>query len=283
MSSSNPAVQNLELLKYPRTPHLQGSRLQAGDDGSDQVPYSALAGRYLVVEEKLDGGNAGLSFDAGGELLLQSRGHYLVGGGRERQFNLFKHWAVAHAPRLLEVLDDRYLMFGEWLHKKHTVYYDRLPHYFCEFDVWDRARQLFLTTAARAHLLGSVPVLPVPVLYAGIAPRRLEDLLELLRPSLARSAQWRTSFETTLTREGLDLGRAWAQTDRSELAEGLYLKVEDEHQTLQRYKWVRADFVQAILDSAQHHAEQPFVPNGLAEGVDIFAPELHVRWPEVNA
>lgn len=278
--SSSPTLHNVELFKYPRTAHLEGSRLQPGDDGSDQAPYSALAGRWIVVEEKLDGGNAGLSFDGGGELLLQSRGHYLAGGGRERQFNLYKRWAVAHQARLLEVLEDRYLLFGEWLHKKHTVYYDQLPHYFCEFDVWDKSRCCFLSTPARMALLQGVPVLPVPVLYAGPAPRRLADLLALLRPSLARSKHWRASFERTIEREGLDLARAWNQCDRSDLAEGLYLKVEEDERTVGRYKWVRADFVQAILDSAVHHAEQPFVPNGLAPGVDIFAPELSQRWPE---
>ena len=144
---------NLELLKYPRTPHLQGSRLQDGDTDTGQVRYAALAGQWLVVEEKLDGANAGISFTAGGELRLQSRGHYLTGGGRERQFNLFKQWASAHEHWLLERLEDRFVLYGEWLHKKHSVFYDRLPHYFCEFDVWDRATGLFLSTAARRCLL----------------------------------------------------------------------------------------------------------------------------------
>lgn len=275
------SLHNLEILKYPRTPHLQGSRLQAGDEDADQAPWSELVGRYIVVEEKLDGGNAGLSFDGAGELLLQSRGHYLVGGGRERQFNLYKRWAQAHGDRLLQRLEDRYLMYGEWLHKKHSLYYDQLPHYYCEFDVYDRARGFFLSTPARHALLAQLPVLSVPVLYAGLAPRRIEDLLALLRPSLARSIQWRSAFEQTVAREGLDLVRAWRQCDRSDLAEGLYIKVEDGQRTLARYKWVRADFVQAILDSAQHHAEQPFIPNGLAPGVDLYAPTLTHGWPEL--
>lgn len=75
--------------------------------------------------------------------------------------------------------------------------------------------------------------------------------------------------------------RAWRQCDRSDLAEGLYIKVEDGERTLARYKWVRADFVQAILDSAQHHAEQPFIPNGLTPGVDLYAPMLSHIWPEL--
>ena len=36
------------ILKYPRTPHLEGSRLQAGDEDLSQVPFSHLKGKYLV-------------------------------------------------------------------------------------------------------------------------------------------------------------------------------------------------------------------------------------------
>ena len=266
------------LLKYPRTPHLEGSRLQEGDEGHDQVPYSVLAGRYIVVEEKLDGGNCGLSYDAAGEQLLQSRGHYLTGGGRERQFNLFKRWASAHADALLDRLGDRYVMYGEWLHKKHSVFYDALPHYFAEFDIWDREQQAFLSTSARAKVLAAAPVLPVPVLYAGTAPRSLKELKALVAPSLAKTSRWRQVFEHVVQREGLDVARAWTQVDKSDFAEGLYIKVEENGLTLERYKWVRADFVQTILDSARHHAEQPFVPNQLRPGVDIFSPTLTHGW-----
>ncbi|WP_018656286.1 RNA ligase family protein [Actinomadura flavalba] len=75
--------------RYPRTRHLAGSRLQPGDHDLAAAPFAEIAGRHLVVEEKLDGANAGISFDAAGTLLLQSRGHYLAGGPRERQFGTF--------------------------------------------------------------------------------------------------------------------------------------------------------------------------------------------------
>ena len=89
------------LHKYPRTHHLEGSRLQPGDEDSRSVPFADLAGRHLVVEEKLDGANAGMSFDAAGRLWLQSRGHFLTGGAREKHFALFKRWAaidIFHVP-----------------------------------------------------------------------------------------------------------------------------------------------------------------------------------------
>lgn len=271
-------AQSLELFRYPRTPHLEGSRLQEGDHGHDHVPYRDLRGLRLVVEEKLDGANTGISFSPAGDLLLQSRGHYLVGGGRERQFNFIKAWAQAHADWLLQRLEDRYVMYGETMSKKHSVFYDALPHHFFEFDVLDRRTGQFLSTAARRELLAGGPVLSVPVLYDGLAPARLADLKALLRPSLAKTARWRDAFEATVRREGLDLALAWKQCDKSDLSEGLYLKVEADGQTLGRYKWVRADFVQAILASEKHHSEQPYVPNQLAPGVDLYAPRPRVDW-----
>ncbi|MFY2817437.1 RNA ligase family protein [Achromobacter xylosoxidans] len=271
-------AQSLELFRYPRTPHLEGSRLQEGDHGHDHVPYRDLRGLRLVVEEKLDGANTGLSFSPAGDLLLQSRGHYLVGGGRERQFNFIKAWAQAHAGWLLQRLEDRYVMYGETLSKKHSVFYDALPHHFFEFDVLDRRTGAFLSTEARRELLAGGPVLSVPVLYDGLAPARLADLKALLRPSLAKTARWRDAFEATVRREGLDLALAWRQCDKSDLSEGLYIKVEADGRTLGRYKWVRADFVQAILAADKHHSEQPYVPNQLAPGVDLYAPRPRVDW-----
>lgn len=276
-------AQSLELFRYPRTPHLEGSRLQEGDQGHDHVPYRELRGLRLVVEEKLDGANTGISFSPAGELLLQSRGHYLVGGGRERQFNFIKAWAQAHADWLLQRLEDRYVMYGETMSKKHSVFYDALPHHFFEFDVLDRRTGQFLSTAARRELLAGGPVLSVPVLYDGLAPARLADLKALLRPSLAKTARWRDAFEATVRREGLDLALAWKQCDKSDLSEGLYLKVEADGQTLGRYKWVRADFVQAILASEKHHSEQPYVPNQLAPGVDLYAPRPRVDWDTLRS
>lgn len=51
------------IIKYPRTPHIEGSRLQPGDEDLSQIHFSEIASRPLVVEEKIDGANTALSFD----------------------------------------------------------------------------------------------------------------------------------------------------------------------------------------------------------------------------
>ncbi|MDP9915250.1 hypothetical protein J2W24_000885 [Variovorax boronicumulans] len=279
---SSLSLSSIPLLKYPRTAHLEGSRLQAGDTDDGQTPLSALQGLHVVIEEKLDGANAAVSFTSAGELLLQSRGHYLAGGAGERQFNLFKHWAAAHEAALLERLEDRYVMYGEWCFAKHSCWYDRLPAFFLEFDLYDRQAQCFLSTAARHALLAEGPVLSVPVLYEGEMPRSAKALRSLVQPSLARSADWKPAFEQAVRHEGQPLELVRQQTDLSNLAEGLYLKTESGGQVTGRYKWVRPDFVQTILDSGSHHSRRPVLPNQLAPGVDLYAPTPPVNWHDLG-
>ena len=156
----------MKILKYPRTRHVEGSRLQLGDKGDDK-PIAELRDQFLTVEEKVDGANCGISFHSDGKPRLQSRGHFLAGGYRERHFDLLKTWASVHAPRLFEVLGTRYVMYGEWMYAKHTVFYDQLAHYFLEFDIFDCEAQRFLSTAARRDLLNGHPVMPVPVVFPG--------------------------------------------------------------------------------------------------------------------
>ncbi|MBD3679445.1 MAG: RNA ligase family protein [Rhodobacteraceae bacterium] len=264
----------MEIVKYPRTRHLEGSRLQVGDMADDK-PLKELEGAPLVIEEKLDGANCAISFAEDGDLRLQSRGHFLTGGGRERHFGLLKTWAAAHAPRLQAALGARFVMYGEWLYAKHTVFYDRLPHYFMEFDVLDREASTFLSTPARRDLLKGLPVMPVPVLHAG--PIRGEAIARLVRPSLYKSANWRDALADAAAESGSRPDMVGAQTDDSDLAEGLYLKLESGTRVEDRFKFVRGDFVQALEASGGHWLDRPILPNRLAPGADIFAPVLGIE------
>jgi hypothetical protein len=258
------------LRKYPRTPHLAGSRLQPGDADLDQVPFADLAGRYLVVEEKLDGANSAISFAADGVLLLQSRGHYLTGGPRERHFAPFKAWAASVAPRLWPVLGDRYTVYGEWLYAKHTVFYDALPHYFCEFDVLDRHTGRFLGTDRRRDLLRDTPVVAVPVLGRGVW-HRLDQLTALMGDSTAKTPHWREALARAAAAAGVDPARAAAQTDPVDQMEGLYLKREEDGVVTGRYKWVRPSFSSTVLDSGSHWLDRPVLANQLADPGVLYA------------
>lgn len=266
MSAARP-----RLHKYPRTRHVEGSRLQPGDEGTGEVPFDELRGRHLVVEEKLDGANSAVSFGEDGELLLQSRGHYLEGGAREKHFDRLKGWATVHADALRARLGARYVMYGEWLYAKHTVFYDALPHWFMEFDVLDRASGVFLSTPARRELLAGLPVAQVPVLFEG-SPRSHAALVGLVGRSLYKSPAWRERLREAIEAQGIDVDRALRETDASDEAEGLYIKDEAGGEVVARYKYVRASFLTSVVDSGTHWLARPIVPNQLAPGVDLWAP-----------
>ena len=207
--------------KYPRTPHITGSRVQPGDEDLRGVSAEELLGRELIVEEKLDGSNSGVSFDAGGRLLLQSRGHFPDGGARERHFALFKSWATSHASELWGALGDRYVMYGEWLYAKHTIFYDALPHYFIEFDALDKTTGEFLSTARRRELLSGLPIVSAPVLWTGqIKSARQFD--SLITASRFQTPRWSAALIEVCEDRGIDHNRVRGETDAALLLKDFF-------------------------------------------------------------
>jgi hypothetical protein len=265
----------MDIIKYPRTRHVEGSRLQKGDEDLDIVSLAQLYGKHLVIEEKVDGANSGISFDSAERLQLQSRGHFLTGGPRETQFTLFKQWGATHADLLYCALGDQYVAYGEWMYSKHTVFYDRLPHYWMEFDIIDRGRSTpdapwYLDTRSRAELLNGVPIVPVRVLWQGTwtPDMHFEDFIAR---SHFKSPGWRESLRRQVESLGQPWDLVWKHTDPSDHMEGVYIKWEEDGRVKDRYKFVRPDFVSLLIDNATHHLNLPLTPNLLAAGVDLFA------------
>jgi len=250
--------------KYPRTPHIEGSRLQPGDEDLSQIPFESVAGRHAVIEEKIDGANSAVSFDADGKVLLQSRGHYLTGGYRERHYNLMKQWANTHAAEFFSVLGSRYIMYGEWMYAKHSIFYDALPDYFMEFDIFDRETGTFLDTARRREMTAKMPVSSVPVLFEGKLTTKAA-MLKLIGPSNYITAAHTDKLRAVSERLGLDPERQCRETDPSNLMEGLYIKLEEDGAVQQRVKFVRASFLQCVEASETHWLDRPIVPNQLAK------------------
>ncbi len=248
--------------KFPRTPHLEGSRLQPGDQDLTQVKFAEIAGRHIVVEEKIDGANCGISFDFDGNLRLQSRGHYLTGGPREKQFALLKQWASEHQHALHDRLGSRYLMYGEWMFAKHTIFYNRLPSYFLEFDIFDTDTKTFLSTTRRRELLDALPVNTVPILHDGPAAK-IEALLAHIGPSRFIDPNAKDDLEKLAVAAGQSAQAVSAETDLSGKMEGLYIKVEENSIVTDRFKYVRADFLAVVDQSGSHWQDRPLIRNQL--------------------
>ena len=259
----------VEIVKYPRTYHIEGSRFQPGDEDLDSVPFSNICDRPTTIEEKVDGANTGISFAPDGQMLLQSRGHYLTGSPREKHFNLFKQWAYSLSGPLGEVLGNRYILYGEWLYAKHTVFYDLLPHYFMEYDVLDLETSQFLSTESRGKLLNGLPLVSVPVLFSGMLKSH-KQMMQLMANSQFIGPGHLERLRLCCLEMGLDEYRCLKETDKTEIMEGLYIKIEEDGIVKARYKYVRASFLTAIKNAEGHWLNRPIIPNILDPGADLF-------------
>jgi hypothetical protein len=240
-----------EFAKYPRTPHLFGSRGTDDDKHlgeGDSLRF--LADPSLIVEEKLDGTNVGIHFTSERTMVLQCRGHQIT-EGMHPQYDLFKQWGAVKRPVLEDLLADRFILFGEWLYAQHSVLYRRLPHYFFEFDMYDKQSGDFLSLERRLALLEGTGIHTVPVLHIGAIER--EQLRALVGPS-----RFDSEFENPITK----------RTDH--LMEGLYVRTEARGVVTGRAKFVRPEFIEKVKQS-EHWQHQTMTVNRLEEGADIWS------------
>lgn len=206
--------------KFPSTPHL--ATMPGVDIRGDKVLTESERDNFLThevtVEEKVDGANLGLSFDAYGNIRAQNRGAYLhlPGSG---QWKKLGEWLALHTDALFEHLSGRYILFGEWCYAQHSISYDRLPDWFLAFDIYDREERRFLSTMHRDRILAKIHISKVP----GIARGRF-TYLEI--------------------QELLSLSKLTNQP-----AEGIYLRIDNGDWLEQRAKLVRPEFIQAV----EHH------------------------------
>lgn len=206
-----------DFVKFPHTPHLTwlGSGSPRDDKVLDTAQRNAFLAKPLVVEEKVDGANLGLSVSPEGELRAQNRGAYIrrdVGG----QFERLWQWLAPREADLFDTLGENLILFGEWCWARHSVSYADLPDWFLAFDVWDKRTQHFFSTTRRNALAHGLGLATVPALAQG-------------------------AFDLTAIRSLLMQSKLGAPAP-----EGVYLRVENEEHLIDRAKLVRAEFVQAI-------------------------------------
>ncbi|MCA9213569.1 MAG: RNA ligase family protein, partial [Planctomycetales bacterium] len=167
------------------------------------------------------------------------------------QYDLFKQWSAVKRQTLEERLERRFILFGEWVYARHSIFYQQLSHYFFEFDVYDKEASAFLGLDQRSRLLEGTGIVTVPVIHRGAIGRG--DLGRLIGPS-----KFGSKFEDPDT----------SRTDN--LMEGLYLRTEGGGVVTGRAKCVRPEFVEKVKQST-HWQHQAMVPNELADDVDIWS------------
>jgi RNA ligase len=240
-----------DFIKYPRTPHVFGS---TGTDDDKHLGFEEseifCADPSLIGEEKLDGTNVGIHFSSKGRMVLQCRGHEIT-EGMHPQYDLFKQWVSVKRPVFEAMLGKQYILYGEWVYARHTIHYRKLPHFFFEFDIYDKDAEAFLDLESRLILLHGSGLQTVPVIHRG--PANLEQLRQLIGPSAFDSA-----FADPDT----------GQVDH--LMEGVYLRTEKDGKVTGRAKLVRPKFIEKIKQS-DHWKHQRMVPNLLVDGADMWS------------
>lgn len=210
-----------DFFRFPSTPHLAWlakDGMPRDDKVLSPAEAQALLSGNVVVEEKLDGANLGLSLSPDGALRVQNRGQYLS-DPHTGQFARLPAWLTQHEPGLRTVLRPELMLFGEWCAARHSLDYDALPDWFLLFDVYDRSIGRFWSTSRRNALAAEAGLSTVPLVSSGLTT--LAALKQLLVDTPSRY------------RAGLPL-------------EGVVVRRESGEWCEARAKLVRPDFTQAI-------------------------------------
>lgn len=154
--------------RFPHTSHLVwlGEGPPRGDKVLDAGEVRVLFDGNVLVEEKVDGANLGLSLDRDGGIRVQNRGQYLA-QPFSGQFSRLSAWLAQHEDGLRTVLQPELILFGEWMAARHSLDYTALPDWFLLFDVYDRSQRAFWSAVRRNELADKAGVAVVPCVFQG--------------------------------------------------------------------------------------------------------------------
>lgn len=225
-----------DFFRFPSTLHLawlSQSAVPREDKVLSALDAIAFLTGDVVVEEKIDGANIGLSLTEDGALRVQNRGQYLkapyVG-----QFARLPEWLTQHEGGICDRLGASHILFGEWCAARHTIGYDRLPDWFVLFDVYDRGKDRFWSSARRNAFASAAGLAIVPTLLRGRTNlTELEQLLELSSSRYGAEPM-----------EGLIVRRentSWCES-RAKLVRPNFIQVLKEHWSRRRITWNRVDW-----------------------------------------
>ena len=224
-----------DFFRFPHTPHL--AWLGEGSPRDDKVlppaEVKALLAGNVMVEEKLDGANLGLSFAADGQLRAQNRGQYLA-EPHAGQFARLPAWLVQHSEALRAALKLDLILFGEWCAARHSLDYTALPDWFLLFDVYDRSAGRFWSTPRRNVLAGEAGLVTVPQVFHGKTTVPALKQLVATTPSCYRSSPLEG---VVIRRESPDWCEARAKLVRPDFTQAI-----DIHWRKRAIEWNRVDF-----------------------------------------
>ena len=227
--------------RFPHTPHL--AWLGEGSPRDDKVlspnEVTGLLAGDVVVEEKLDGANLGLSLAPDGSLRAQNRGQYLT-EPHAGQFARLPAWLAQHDKALRSALTPNLILFGEWCAARHSLDYVTLPDWFLLFDVYDRIADRFWSSSRRNALASGAGLVTVPQLLHGKAT--VQTLKQLVTDTASR---YRTGAleGVVIRRESVDWCEARAKLVRPDFTQAI-----DTHWRKRALEWNRIASSSRILE-----------------------------------
>lgn len=224
-----------DFFRFPHTPHLTwlGAEAPRDDKVLDLAEAKALLGGDVLVEEKLDGANLGISLAADGQLRAQNRGQYLQ-DPHAGQFSRLPAWLAQHGEAIRAVLRPELLLFGEWCAARHSLDYAALPDWFLLFDVYDRRSGKFWSSTRRNALAAQVGLKLVPQVFCGHTS--VKELIERVQNT--------PSHYRTGPLEGLVIRREsadWCEA-RAKLVRADFTQAIEKHWRKRAIEWNRVDY-----------------------------------------
>jgi len=267
-------------ISYPPTLHLKGSKYLDGYNSPQDISHcmrqdtsgidfsilnNSCTAHNIIIEEKMDGIGLGIYFEQE-QIYVQQRGHSFSLDNLPWQMKNFALWVNHHLDELYYILQDKYVLFGEWLEHKHTVFYDNLPQWFIEYDIYDRKNQQFLSTEARIKLLSEAQSsMNSARVIATVHNLGIEQVIEYLNlASYAKTDDWQENLAFVCQHKKLDSQSVLSHTLNNQGMEGLYIKTENSHHVTGRYKFIRQSFMNLLL-MGFHWKEQSLIDNLYAE------------------
>jgi len=219
-------------INFPRTSHIINLGSASRDDlVLDQKDVQRFLDNEIIIEEKVDGANLGISINDQYEIHFQNRSHYVTSESAT-QWRQLDVWKKQHQEALYSILTPNLILFGEWCYAKHSIHYTLLPDIFLAFDIYDKTQGKFYSVEKRDELLQGTSIKTVPLVARGKFAR--EQLAHMLNSSPSQYY------------EGPP--------------EGLYMRIEQNGFLKERGKFVRADFL-AHSDDVIHWSKQGVVKN----------------------
>lgn len=227
-----------DFFRFPSTPHLAWLST-CGRPRDDKIltpsEMQELLADEVVVEEKLDGANLGLSLGPDHEIHTQNRGQYLrepfVG-----QFSRLPSWIAQHEEAIKTVLRPELILFGEWCAARHSLDYSNLPDWYLLFDVYDRQHGKFWSVRRRNALAAEANLTTVPHILTGHTT--LSALTQLIMDSPSRYRRG-GSMEGVVVRRDL---KDWCES-RAKLVRADFAQAIDTHWRKNAIEWNRVEWV----------------------------------------